>query len=450
MHVSAAARPCFGLRCAIFAASVWLTDAGTFDCTLQKPEDWDASKRRFCCENPPFYCEPFNRGCDAPCLYSDVTLSCQARMTFRQRVSYAKKKDGCIQAYWDVVDQCPTCHSCTAEAAGCGSKQMDCAGDPETDKWDTSTREFCCLKKGKACPNLAVEPDKAKLVLYDCEDHIWDWSSAWTAEQKTWCCNNKKKGCEGMSESRAPESKAHIPDADFKIVLRAQTQLEKQGLDWESVLEPTITPQPATTSPQVPEVAGKITTTSKPFSCGVDLSNFAATWSKAKKTWCCRNEQKGCMDSAPAVQMDYNCDDEVTTWSRAKKDWCCTHKVVGCDSSQDNANEIVENPPQSEHSTRSGEGYQAQPREQDLEGQYNQFDCTVELDNWQFAWADEQKEACCQTVGVGCKSDEIDYPVPSEADFFFDCSKGHSTEWSPKKREVCCSTSNANCDFQYG
>ncbi|OLP88720.1 hypothetical protein AK812_SmicGene29907 [Symbiodinium microadriaticum] len=26
-------------------------------------------------------------------------------------------------------------------------------------------------------------------------------------------------------------------------------------------------------------------------------------------------------------------------------------------------------------------------------------------------------------AGIGCKSDEIDYPEPSEADFFFDCSK---------------------------
>ena len=45
---------------------------------------------------------------------------------------------------------------------------------------------------------------------------------------------------------------------------------------------------------------------------------------------------------------------------------------------------------------------------------YSEFDCTatclegtdcaaateVEVDNWQFAWAEEQKVACCKSVGV--------------------------------------------------
>ena len=25
----------------------------------------------------------------------------------------------------------------------------------------------------------------------------------------------------------------------------------------------------------------------------------------------------------------------------------------------------------------------------------------MEVDNWQFAWAEEQKKACCKTVGLG-------------------------------------------------
>ena len=29
------------------------------------------------------------------------------------------------------------------------------------------------------------------------------------------------------------------------------------------------------------------------------------------------------------------------------------------------------------------------------------------MDNWQFAWAEEQKKACCKTVGLGSPGDWI-------------------------------------------
>jgi len=422
------------------------TQGREHDCTMQKPEDWGAEKRVYCCKHPPYYCEPYTLGCNAPCLYANVTLSCQARISFRLRVSYTHKRhkdNGCLKAYWDVMDQCPVCHTCGAASAGCGQQKHDCRGDPDLEKWDIATREFCCLKTGIACPSLVEPPIQVKPVLFDCEDHHWDWSSAWSHEQKQWCCENKKKGCKGMSESKAPESKAHIPDADFQIVLRAQ------HMSQETPRPPTTLAPPAPVEVRAPADT-TTTTTTKPFRCQVALNNFRAAWSKAKKEWCCTNENKGCDVSAPAVQMDYDCNSpDVLGWSRAKKDWCCTHRVIGCDTEDDGAGFVVETP-LSQHAEGEGQGGQEQPMHQDnLEGNYNQFDCTVEVDNWQFAWAEEQKQACCQTVGIGCKSDEIDFPEPSEADFFFDCSKGQSEDWSFKKRQVCCSTSNANCATRY-
>ena len=32
----------------------------------------------------------------------------------------------------------------------------------------------------------------------------------------------------------------------------------------------------------------------------------------------------------------------------------------------------------------------------------------MEVDNWQFAWAEEQKKACCKTVGLGSPGREMD------------------------------------------
>eukprot|EP00913_Durusdinium_trenchii_P013180 g12370.t1 len=156
-----------------------------------------------------------------------------------------------------------------------------------------TVQRFCCLKTGKGCPSLVVAPLQVKQSLFDCEescarprrastrDHLWDWTSSWTQEQKDWCCQHEKKGCKDMGETKVPPSEAHIPDADFQILLRAEQLLKRQGLNWETLRSE---PSPG---PSVSQVA-------KPFRCDVALENFQAAWSKAKKSWCCKNEQKGC------------------------------------------------------------------------------------------------------------------------------------------------------------
>ena len=395
-----------------------------FDCTMKKPEDWDISKRAYCCRNAPYYCAPYNKGCDAPCLYNNVTLSCQARIGYRHRVSYKKEDDGCVRAYWDVMDQCPVCHDCLAVHAGCNRTKTDCSGDPTREKWDDVTKEFCCLKKGKACPSLGTSPVQVKQALFDCEDHFWDWTSSWSQEQKDWCCKHQKKGCKDMKEGKAPRSEAHIPDADFSIILSAEKMLKRQGLTWESLRSRPVNPP--------------VSHITKPFRCEVALDNFQAAWSQAKKTWCCKNEQKGCTSEEPALQLTYNCDGQVLDWSRAKRDWCCIHQVIGCGEVEDDSVKFSRGGQQ-----MSGGGKQiGKPKSQ---GGYAEFDCTVEVDNWQFAWAEEQKKACCKTVGIGCKEDEVSYPEPSEADNFFDCSKDQPSNWSLTKRKVCCASNNADC-----
>lgn len=397
-----------------------------YDCTMKKPEDWDIAKRAYCCRNPPYYCAPYTKGCDAPCLYGNVTLSCQARIGYRHRVAYKKKDDGCLRAYWDVMDQCPVCQDCLAVDAGCNRSKTDCSGDPDHEKWDDATREFCCLKQGKACPSLRASPVKVKQTLFDCEDHFWDWTSSWSQEQKDWCCKHQRKGCKGMKESKAPRSKAHIPDADFQIILSAEQMLKRNGFTWESLR----TPGPSESS---------VSRFTKPFRCDVALDNFHAAWSQAKKAWCCQNEQKGCSLQEPALQLTYDCRGDTIDWPRAKRDWCCIHKVIGCGEVEDDSVKFSRG---SQMSGKGGEPLE-KPREQE-QGGYAEFDCTVEVDNWQFAWAEEQKVACCKTVGIGCKDDELDIPEPSEADNFFDCSKDQPSNWSPKKKEVCCA-SNADC-----
>ncbi|CAK9069748.1 Laminin-like protein epi-1 [Durusdinium trenchii] len=83
--------------------------------------------------------------------------------------------------------------------------------------------------------------------------------------------------------------------------------------------------------------------------------------------------------------------------------WCCIHKVIGC-----------------------GEALEL-----------------VEVENWQFAWAEEQKEACCKTVGVGCTEEKVvEYPKASEAQFSSDQSMavGVATWAPPQPRRRMSST----------
>eukprot|EP00929_Paragymnodinium_shiwhaense_P096991 TRINITY_DN5875_c1_g1_i1.p1 TRINITY_DN5875_c1_g1~~TRINITY_DN5875_c1_g1_i1.p1 ORF type:complete len:1406 (+),score=579.06 TRINITY_DN5875_c1_g1_i1:122-4339(+) len=68
----------------------------------------------------------------------------------------------------------------------------------------------------------------------------------------------------------------------------------------------------------------------KPFDCGAGFKNWEAGWSKAKKVWCCTNENKGC-EGTEKVQYDCRAGLEnwALGWSEHKKEWCCQHEGLG-------------------------------------------------------------------------------------------------------------------------
>merc|ERR1712113_614065 len=72
---------------------------------------------------------------------------------------------------------------------------------------------------------------------YDCNAGYSNWQAGWSADKKTWCCQNKHMGCEEAA--------------------------------------------------------------SEPFDCEAGYSNWQVGWSADKKTWCCQNKQKGCARCRP-------------------------------------------------------------------------------------------------------------------------------------------------------
>jgi len=347
------------------------------------------NKQGYCCNNPPHVCAPFDRGCNTPCLYMNATLSCKARMAFIKKFSMKEKDDACLASYWMVMDKCPVCHHCKAEDAGCKPSDWSCSGDPDKDKWSDKVREFCCLKTSKGCPkDFLAELPEVPLILYDCEDHAWDWEAAWSVDQKEWCCKHHKRGCKDMSNSGdPPKMQAGMSEEDFSELAKKEAALERAGLPLDSLMAP-LMKEAKQLAPKVDDYkdysdflpAGA----AKPYHCEVALNNWETAWSLRKREWCCKHEHLGC-DATPSSGIS------------------------------------------SEHTGAQGE-----------------TDCTAGFDNWETTWTYAKKQACCQSVGVGCPSAEKS-DSPESSSIFFDCSKGYPGSWSQKKKEVCCNSGNIGC-----
>ncbi|CAJ1454070.1 unnamed protein product [Effrenium voratum] len=60
------------------------------------------------------------------------------------------------------------------------------------------------------------------------------------------------------------------------------------------------------------------------FDCAAARNNWEAAWSEAKKTWCCEHHSGGC----PSGE-EFHCSGAEGEWSSAKRAWCCKAKVRG-------------------------------------------------------------------------------------------------------------------------
>jgi len=281
-------------------------------------------------------------------------------MMFKQKFSMKERDDACLTSFWMVLDQCPVCHQCKAVDAGCKPSDWDCSGDPQKDKWSDKVKEFCCLKKSKGCPRDLASLPEVPMVLYDCEDHAWDWETAWTVDQKEWCCKHHTKGCKNMSNSGDhPKMQAALKRAGLSSVTptKAAKQLPPKASDYHGYSD--FLPEPR-----------------KPFHCQEALNNFRTAWSKSKKDWCCEHEDLGCDgDLSSESKSDVDCMvdvDDWKSWTDSKKQACCATVGVGCPSGQmiDESSDIF-------------------------------FDCSKGFPG---SWSEKKKEVCCAAGNVDCES----------------------------------------------
>mmetsp|Transcript_32616 Transcript_32616/g.85576 ORF Transcript_32616/g.85576 Transcript_32616/m.85576 type:complete len:621 (+) Transcript_32616:53-1915(+) len=100
---------------------------------------------------------------------------------------------------------------------------------------------------------------------FDCEAGLANYEKGWSAEKKTWCCDNEAKAC-GLFDCQAGLSNWE----------RGWSEEKKVWCCSEDGVGCTTTPPP------------------DPFDCREGVNNWKRGWSDPKKDWCCSHRNLGC------------------------------------------------------------------------------------------------------------------------------------------------------------
>lgn len=153
------------------------------------------------------------------------------------------------------------------------------------------------------------------------------------------------------------------------------------------------------------------TTTVPLFNCMEDYYGLEHSWSEAKRSWCCANEQLGC-------NQPHNCSPEdpgnsVDTWNTEKAEFCCRSFTIGCKQLA----RLAETP---------------EPRVF--------YDCAAGLYDCRLSWSVAKATWCCRHEGECCMQVQ-------------DCDSTHEGNsyalWSVPKKEWCCMHMDVLCQQVY-
>lgn len=113
---------------------------------------------------------------------------------------------------------------------------------------------------------------------------------------------------------------------------------------------------------------------------------------------CCSHFRKFCAapsSAPPGVNCSEGLEHWRHGWSKAKKSWCCAREQKGCEPPTTTA------PPTAAPSEHVPAGDPALPPLPFLP-----YDCHAEGEGWELAWSDRKKVWCCEHKGRGCAATE--------------------------------------------
>lgn len=241
-----------GCRTASDDTTVSHRAANVYDCAedrAQMQTAWSRGKKQWCCDMKQIGCSfveissvasattstttvallTFNASedsvdahCLSGCLFDGETASCEARIIYAARKTFAGHDDACAQAYRLVQKQCSkSCTACTLEEANCSVPLLHDCGEHSkaTSEWSRSKRTWCCKHHRRGCASTtrqATTTTKATTTTgttttkatttirlgfagmaapFNCEADLANWTVTWSTEKKKWCCHNENTEC---------------------------------------------------------------------------------------------------------------------------------------------------------------------------------------------------------------------------------------------------------------
>jgi len=237
-------------RPAVVSTSTASARLRRFQCDEERIRDWPATERMFCCQSYRLGCTGSDDAdddlesagtCNMACPdIGNPAATCGSHLrTLAQRKSATSSRP-CEDSYALLVQLCPACRGCTAEASACAGALAPTPGTPTTAvaaptvkdcdegwpnwewEWSPEKMDWCCTHTGRGCRRHVAQD------LFDCDVDFDNWEESWSSHKKSWCCDQHGRGC------------------------------------------------------QV-------------FNCNEDWNDWARGWSLDKRMWCCRHQSRGCL-----------------------------------------------------------------------------------------------------------------------------------------------------------
>jgi len=476
------------------------TKAPSFDCHSNR-QRWSSEQRSWCCAHrghgcsssepvttslvTPSDCEDHSR-CNTTPSSSSPSASSRTIVVTSATTIHSTQTSTHRPTVINVTSTSSISTTSTAKTTPTTTltEPFDCMnGSPE--RWSSNQTAWCCEQHPTSCDSTtltAAATPTTTIGGYNCSG---DSDQAWSDATRRWCCKVHGHGCTECDVACLVQG--------FSATCRARIEwLEAHSLKEEDnactrahhiVLEECQTCLGCLAIDTCSAIANE----TSPHRC---KEGDQATWSAAKRTWCCKSHDLGCplttSTSTTTTPKPYDCKHGASEdWRVEKQAWCCKHESAGCTScdkpclvegltatcrdriqwleghdlkskedacSQSHTTVLRQCPVCSSctvHDACPSKTIKAASFETDNQ-EHKEFNCVVGLE----AWSYEKTEWCCKHRDLGCsvaarmRGQATSAGIAGGAQDGFDCQAGvlrWASGWSQRKKDFCCKKHVLGC-----
>lgn len=317
----------------------------------------------------------------------------------------------------------------------------------------TSDKTKPTVAASASSPTTSALPLAHVQALFNCKADVFNWEKSWTLGKKLWCCENAEAGCPPPVRPSLENCNATCSweGSDASCRVRIQWAADNSFTtrkDACSAAHALVVQQCPTCSActlgatdckvhaqqelvgmSTTTTTSKPTTTSIPYDCDAEASNWKLSWSNAKMISCCKSVGRGCQPQAlvgkeaPRTSMPTTSHQQVPTTTVAP----VTPSATTTNHLQTTlmASTIASTIPVTTVSTAAA-----------------LFDCTAGVLNWQNLWSAGKKMWCCEQTHRGCPETTVATTTLPPSTTTYDCT---NPSWSIANQEFCCKQQHVGC-----